>query len=159
MLAGLPPESQTALLTLVESTVASRMPAQTLVSWMAPVQVATLSDPTVHLEAKASTVAPRAMKADAGVAMDCATVDVMDKISSGTAAGTGLAVGAGIGAGAGAAVTRVPAVARARMMEEMHCILAVWLLVGRVTRWYNVCCGWMVATWGLPQGFLMGCVS
>lgn len=124
-----------------ESTVASRTPTQTLVAWMAPVQVATLSEPTVHCAANESTVAPRALRTGAAVALEGATVEVTDTWASGTA---GAAVGAGIGAGAGAAMTRVAAAARVRMKDVMHCILAafglglvVWCMV-----WY-----WAVATW------------
>ena len=79
---------------------------------------------------KRSTVAPRTFNFGAWVAMDGATVVVTDACTSGTAA----AVGAGIGAGAGAARTSVADAARARTKEEMHCILAVWL-VG----WSGVC--------------------
>lgn len=120
-------------LTTEESTVASRTPAQTLVVWTAPVQVATLSEPTVHFAAKESTVAPRTFNTGAAVGMDCATVDVTDAWASGTA---GAAVGAGIGAGAGAAMTRVAAAASVRMKEEMHCILIAWLGWSGVWYWW-----------------------
>lgn len=96
-------------------------------------QVATLSDPTVHFAAKESTVAPRTFNTGAGVAKDWATVDVTDSWASGTA---GAAVGAGIGAGAGAAMTRVAAAARVRMKEEMHCIFDCLAWVGGSGVWY-----------------------
>lgn len=102
-------------------------------------QVATLSEPTKHFAAKASTVACRTLRTGAGVAVDCATVEVTDTLTSGTA---GAAVGSGIGAGAGAAMTRVAVAARVRMKEEKHCILAVFGLGGRSGVWY-----WVVATW------------